>query len=101
MAQELLPPQLITNARMLYFCWVPADPATTAALLPAGLTPAQDKAIYINQYCVDTDAQTSHFGAYSLTYMGLDLAAFIDAFRDFANSSPSSPEERPRIELAL
>jgi hypothetical protein len=73
MAQELLPPQLITNARMLYFCWVPADPAATAALLPAGLTPAQDKAIYINQYCVDTDAQTSHFGAYSLTYMGLDL----------------------------
>jgi hypothetical protein len=35
------------------------------------------------------------------TYMGLDLADFIDAFRDFANSSPASPEERPRIELAL
>ncbi len=33
-------------------------------------------------------------------YMGLDLAAFIDAFRDFANSSPASPLERPRIELA-
>ncbi len=73
MAQELLPPQLVTKARMLYFCWVPADPAAAAALLPAGLTPAQDKAIYINQYVVDTDAQTSHFGAYSLTYMGLDL----------------------------
>lgn len=73
MAQELLPPQLVTNARMLYFCWVPADPAACAALLPAGLTPAEDKAIYINQYVVDSDAQTSHFGAYSLTYMGLDL----------------------------
>ncbi len=73
MAQELLPPQLITKARMLYFCWVPANPVACAALLPAGLTPATNKAIYINQYVVDTDAQTSHFGAYSLTYMGLDL----------------------------
>ena len=73
MSQELRPPQLITNSRMLYFCWVPADPAACAALLPAGLTPAENKAIYINQYVVDSDAQTSHFGAYSLTYMGLDL----------------------------
>ena len=73
MAQELLPPQLVTNARMLYFCWVPADPAAAAALLPAGLSPARDKAIYINQYVVDREEQTSHFGAYSLTYMGLDL----------------------------
>ena len=37
MAQELLPPQLITKARMLYFCWVPANPVACAALLPAGL----------------------------------------------------------------
>ena len=73
MSQELVPPQLITKARMLYFCWVPADPAACAALLPGGLTPAKNKAIYINQYVVDTDAQTSHFGAYSLTYVGLDL----------------------------
>jgi len=76
MAQELLPPQLVTKARMLYFCWVPADPAACAALLPAGLTPAENKAIYINQYVVDADEQTSHFGAYSLTYMGLDLDGF-------------------------
>ena len=73
MGQKLLPPQLITNSRLLYFCWVPADPAAAAALLPAGLTPAENKAIYINQYVVDKDEQTSHFGAYSLTYMGLDL----------------------------
>tara|TARA_B100000029_G_scaffold303719_1_gene296520 strand:+ start:410 stop:1081 length:672 start_codon:yes stop_codon:yes gene_type:complete len=74
MVQELLPPQLVTKARMLYFCWVPADPTACAALLPAGLTQAENKAIYINQYVVDTDEQTSHFGAYSLTYMGIDLA---------------------------
>ena len=69
-----LAPQLIVNSRMLYFCWVPEDPAAAAALLPEGLEPAGNRAIFINQYVVDGDAQTSHFGAYSLTYAGLDLA---------------------------
>ena len=69
-----LAPQLIVNSRMLYFCWVPEDPAAAAALLPGGLTPAENQAIFINQYVVDSDDQTSHFGAYSLTYAGLDLA---------------------------
>ena len=69
-----LAPQLIVNSRMLYFCWVPEDPAEAAALLPDGLTPADDQAIFINQYVVDSDEQTSHFGAYSLTYAGLELA---------------------------
>ena len=69
-----LAPQLIVNARMLYFCWVPEDPEAAAALLPEGLAPADNGAIFINQYVVDSDEQTSHFGAYSLTYAGLDLA---------------------------
>ena len=69
-----LAPQLIVNSRMLYFCWVPEDPAAAAALLPDGLEPAENRAIFINQYVVDGDEQTSHFGAYSLTYAGLDLA---------------------------
>jgi hypothetical protein len=69
----LYPPQLVTDARMLYVCWVPADPAATAALLPDGLRPAENRAIYLNQYVVDRPEQTSHFGAYSLTYAGLDL----------------------------
>ena len=69
-----LAPQLIVNSRMLYFCWVPEDPAAAAALLPEGLAPAENQAIFINQYVVDRDDQTSHFGAYSLTYAGLDLA---------------------------
>ena len=96
MAKKLLPPQLVTNARMLYFCWVPANPAACAALLPTGLTPAEDKAVYINQYVVDRDAQTSHFGAYSLTYMGLNLAGLnIDDdtpgrfWTHYFNSNPS------------
>jgi hypothetical protein len=33
-------------------------------------------------------------------YMGLDVPAFVRAFRAFASSSPSSADERPRIELA-
>jgi hypothetical protein len=117
MSQELRPPQLITNSRMLYFCWVPADPAACAALLPAGLTPAENKAIYINQYVVDSDAQTSHFGAYSLTYMGLDLDGLnVDGdtpgrfWTHYFNSNPGMrayaaergiPAESGKTELAL
>ena len=73
MTEKIYPPQLVTNARMLYFCWVPADPSGAASMLPKGLEPANNQAIFINQYVVDRDTQTSHFGAYSLTYMGLDL----------------------------
>ena len=69
-----LAPQLIVNSRMLYFCWVPEDPTAAAAMLPEGIAPAENQAIFINQYVVDSDDQTSHFGAYSLTYAGLDLA---------------------------
>ena len=69
----MYPPQLVTDARMFYACWVPADPSATAALLPDGLKPAENRAIFLNQYVVDRPEQTSHFGAYSLTYAGLDL----------------------------
>jgi hypothetical protein len=75
MARSKLPaPQLVINSRMLYSSWIPADPAAAAALLPSGLSPAANRAIYMNQYVVDTPEQTSSFGAYSLTYLGLDLA---------------------------
>jgi hypothetical protein len=32
-------------------------------------------------------------------FMGLDVPAFVDAFRAFAASNPSSADERPRIVL--
>lgn len=73
-------PQLITSARMLYLVWLPADPDAVAALVPPGLEPAADRAVYLNQYVVDDAAQASGgahpdgFGAYSLTYLGADLA---------------------------
>ncbi len=83
MASALLAPQLIKDSRMLYFGWVPADPAAVAALVPAGLTPVVSRAVYINQYVVDRPEQTSGFGAYSLTYLGVDLAGL-----DLADGTP-------------
>jgi len=70
---KLAAPQLVIDSRMIYSSWIPADPKAAAALLPDGLKPAENRAIYMNQYVVDSAEQTSGFGAYSLTYMGLDL----------------------------
>jgi hypothetical protein len=73
-------PQLITAARMLYAVWLPADPAAVAALVPDALTAREGAPVFMNQYIVDDAAQTSGaahpdgFGAYSLTYLGVDLA---------------------------
>jgi hypothetical protein len=71
---KLAAPQLVIDSRMVYSSWIPADPKAAAALLPAGLAPAANGAIYMNQYVVDSAEQTTGFGAYSLTYMGLDLS---------------------------
>ena len=83
MASPLLAPQLIKDSRMLSLGWVPADPGAAAALVPAGLTPAANRAVYLNQYVVDRPEQTSGFGAYSLTYLGVDLAGL-----DLADGTP-------------
>lgn len=69
----LAAPQLVINSRMIYSSWIPADLKAAAALLPKQLSPAANGAIYMNQYVVDSEEQTSGFGAYSLTYLGLDL----------------------------
>lgn len=69
----LAAPQLVIDSRMAYSSWVPADPEGAAKLLPKGLEPASNRAVYMNQYVVDSAEQTSGFGAYSLTYLGLDL----------------------------
>lgn len=73
MSSKLAAPQLVINSRMIYSSWIPADPKAAAALLPSRLKPAANQAIYMNQYVVDSEEQTSGFGAYSLTYLGLDL----------------------------
>ncbi|MFE9655370.1 hypothetical protein [Micromonospora sp. NPDC006431] len=66
-------PQLVLNARMLQFSWLPADPDAVAAVLPAGVCPSPDRQVFLCQYVVDDAAQTSGLGAYSLTYLGVAL----------------------------
>lgn len=66
-------PQLVTDSRMLYFTWIPADPDAVRALVPKGLELADNGQCFINQYVVDSTEQTSGFEAYSLTYAGADL----------------------------
>jgi hypothetical protein len=72
----LAAPQMVVNSRMLYTSWMPADPEAAAALLPEGVPMAGPA--YMNQYVVDSEEQTSGFGAYSLTYLGLDIAGMTD-----------------------
>ncbi|MFJ6197746.1 hypothetical protein [Micromonospora sp. NPDC092111] len=67
-------PQLVVDSRTLHFSWLPADPDAVAALVPAGLRPRSDRQVFMNQYVVEDDAQTSGFGAYSLTYVGVTLS---------------------------
>lgn len=81
MTSALHAPQLIFDSQMLYLVWIPAEPDTVAKLVPEGLTPRMDGAVYLNQYVVQDGNQTSNgaepvdaFGAYSLTYLGADLA---------------------------
>jgi hypothetical protein len=65
---------------MLYLVWLPADPDAAGGLVPDELTVAAGSPVYLNQYVVDDGAQTSSaaspegFGAYSLTYLGVELA---------------------------
>ena len=101
-------PQLITAARMFYGVWLPADPAAAAALVPDELSAREGAPVYINQYLVDDVGQTSGaahpegFGAYSLTYLGVELADLDTEdgtparwWTHYFNSSP------PMIEYAL
>ena len=74
MAARLAAPQLVIDSRMVYSSWVPADPEGAAKLLPKKLAPVANRAVFMNQYVVDSEEQTSGFGAYSLSYLGLDLA---------------------------
>jgi hypothetical protein len=73
-------PQLIVGARMLYLVWLPEDPPAAAALVPDELQAAPAAPVFLNQYVVDDAGQTSSaasdggFGAYSLTYLGVELA---------------------------
>ncbi|WP_165945336.1 acetoacetate decarboxylase family protein [Micromonospora sp. KC723] len=71
-------PQLVVDSRTLHVSWLPADPDGVAALVPPGLRPQADRQVFMNQYVVDDASQTSGFGAYSLTYLGVALVG-VDA----------------------
>lgn len=66
-------PQLVVNAPTLLFSWLPADPDAVAALVPAGLRARPDRQVFLCQYVVDDESQTSGFGPYSLTFLGVSL----------------------------
>ncbi|MGR6318479.1 hypothetical protein Q2K19_00400 [Micromonospora soli] len=66
-------PQLVVNARTLLFSWLPAEPDAVAAFVPAGLRARPDGQVFLCQYVVDDDSQTSGFGAYSCTFLGVSL----------------------------
>ncbi|MFE9182053.1 acetoacetate decarboxylase family protein [Micromonospora haikouensis] len=67
-------PHLVVHSRMVYLCWLPAAPDAVVALLPAGLRAGADPHVFMNQYVVDDETQTSGLGAYSLTYLGICVA---------------------------
>ena len=73
MSSHLVAPQMVINSRMLYFGWIPENPDALRRVLPPGLRPIDNAQVFMNQYVVDSAEQTSGFGAYSLTYAGLDL----------------------------
>jgi hypothetical protein len=69
---DLPGPQLVTDAWMFIAAYK-ADPATLKALLPEGLEPNPAGQVVINMYTVPTAEQTSGFGAYTLTYLTVEL----------------------------
>lgn len=68
-----VPPQLVVQCRMLHFGWVPADPEAVAARVPTGLRPLDNRQVFMHQYVVDDDVQTSGLGSYSATCLGSEL----------------------------
>jgi hypothetical protein len=69
----LLSPQLVLSAQMLRFWYVPAEPDAVDALVPQPLVPLANSQVFLNQYVVRTDEQTSGLGRYELTYLGANV----------------------------
>ena len=65
-------PQLVTDAWMFIAAYK-ADPKVLKELLPPGLEPSPDGQVVINMYTVPEAEQTSGFGAYTLTYLTIEL----------------------------
>ena len=97
---DLPGPQLVTGAWMFIAAYK-ADPEVLKELLPPGLKPHPNNHIVINMYTVPNPTQTSGFGAYTLTYltvevegqdsyvMGQDTGFPGRSFAYYYNSSPT------------
>lgn len=70
--QTLPPPQLVTDAWMFIAAYK-ADPEVLKSLLPKGLEPNPENQVVINMYTIPDPNQTSGFGAYTLTYLAVEL----------------------------
>ncbi len=71
-ATSLPGPQLVTGAWMFIAAYK-ADPEVLKSMLPAGLKPHPNNHIVINMYTVPDKNQTSGFGAYTLTYLTVEV----------------------------
>jgi hypothetical protein len=91
---RLHPPQIMKGAHAIYMVWRAADPKAAVATVPRPLRPAKNGIVFLNQYVVERADQTSSadhpagFGAYSLTYVGVDLVGFDTKDQGEAGISP-------------
>lgn len=91
---ELQPPQVMRSKCAVYMVWRAADPEAVVASVPRELQPAERAVVFLNQYVVDRAEHTSSadhprgFGAYSLTYIGVDLQGFDTEDQGEAGISP-------------
>lgn len=79
-------PQLIRNARMLIVGYH-ADRDALADILPPGLEPHENSLVQMNMYEVGAE-QTSGFGAFSLTYLTVEIAGHDSLAADGTMSIP-------------
>jgi len=68
----LPPPQLVTNAWM-FIIGYEADPKALKEFLPEGLEPHPNSRVVLNMYTVPDGTETSGFGAYTLTYVTVEV----------------------------
>lgn len=111
-AEELPAPQLVTDAWMFIAAYK-ADPETLKAMLPEGLEPNPEGQVVINMYTVPEAIQTSGLGAYTLTYLTVELAGQDSYvmnsditypgryFVQYFNSSPAMREYTKKIGIPV
>ena len=80
-------PQLVKDAWMFIAAYK-ADPKALKELLPEDLEPHPNGHVVINMYTVPKDLQTSGFGAYSLTYLTIEVKGHDSYVMDRENGYP-------------